>query len=283
LKDNTIAQKIRKARQKKGITQTDLALAINKTLRMVQKYEHGSVIPSIPLLIKISQFLEIPTDDLLQAKKLPNFSSSLEYSRNYSELSISEVAKKLNITEKEYLEFEEGSSYPTFKLLDKMGFIFPHGDAYGALCLDWSPNMPNKSINRFFQKMIQEKITSWKELSEKTGFTAKYLKQALSDKAPAPYYLYGQILYVLGIDYDKYEDLNNSEFDLLSDFNKLTTEGQAEATKRISELSQIPKYCDEKEAQKVEYLKEFRELLEFRTKEKDKKASIPIQLPKMPK
>ena len=54
-----IAKTIKEGRIKKGITQTELGKKIGKSLRMVQKYENGEVIPSIEVLNKIGVVLNL--------------------------------------------------------------------------------------------------------------------------------------------------------------------------------------------------------------------------------
>ncbi|NFL41780.1 helix-turn-helix transcriptional regulator [Clostridium botulinum] len=49
----TIADAIREYRENQGITQSDLAIKINKTVRMIKRYEKGDTIPSLRVLGKI--------------------------------------------------------------------------------------------------------------------------------------------------------------------------------------------------------------------------------------
>lgn len=49
----TIAKAIKEYRNSQGMTQTDLAIKINKTVRMVKRYEKGDTIPPIKVLEQI--------------------------------------------------------------------------------------------------------------------------------------------------------------------------------------------------------------------------------------
>lgn len=68
----SVGENIKKYRKEKGITQTQLGKIIGKSLRMIQKYEavdntENSVTPSIELLQKIAEALEIPINSLLES------------------------------------------------------------------------------------------------------------------------------------------------------------------------------------------------------------------------
>ncbi|MBN3348314.1 hypothetical protein CF050_15875 [Clostridium botulinum] len=54
-----IGMNIKKARKKAGVTQKELAEKVKKSERMIQKYENGEVIPSIEIIGKISDVLNV--------------------------------------------------------------------------------------------------------------------------------------------------------------------------------------------------------------------------------
>lgn len=53
------AERIRKAREKSGMTQAEFALKINEKESVVKKLENGSLTPSIPLARKLEKLLRI--------------------------------------------------------------------------------------------------------------------------------------------------------------------------------------------------------------------------------
>jgi transcriptional regulator with XRE-family HTH domain len=66
---------IKTERKKKKLTQKYLATEIGKSERMLQKYENGEVTPSIEVIEKISEILEVPIFSLLTRDT--NFSINL--------------------------------------------------------------------------------------------------------------------------------------------------------------------------------------------------------------
>lgn len=49
----TIARAIREYRLNQGMTQLELSIKINKTVRMIKRYEKGDTVPSIKVLEQI--------------------------------------------------------------------------------------------------------------------------------------------------------------------------------------------------------------------------------------
>jgi transcriptional regulator with XRE-family HTH domain len=58
----TIAEAIKEYRKLHGLTQSDLAIRINRTIRCVRMYESGHITPSISVL---EQIFNIPFDKLI--------------------------------------------------------------------------------------------------------------------------------------------------------------------------------------------------------------------------
>lgn len=59
-------KQLRKARIKRKFTQQALADAVGVALRSYQCYEQGTREPSLDMLIKLADVLEVSTDDLLE-------------------------------------------------------------------------------------------------------------------------------------------------------------------------------------------------------------------------
>ena len=64
----TIGQRVRKARKEKGYNQTELANALGKSLRTIQKYENGEIEISISMLNELAKALDTTTAYLLGYK-----------------------------------------------------------------------------------------------------------------------------------------------------------------------------------------------------------------------
>ena len=67
-KKQSLGERIKKLRKAKGLTQSDLAENINKSLRMVQKYEANDVAPGLDVIDNIAEALEINRLELLRDK-----------------------------------------------------------------------------------------------------------------------------------------------------------------------------------------------------------------------
>lgn len=61
----TFCKQLRAVRMKRRLTQQALADAIGVALRSYQCYEQGTREPSLDLLVKLADVLEVPTDYLL--------------------------------------------------------------------------------------------------------------------------------------------------------------------------------------------------------------------------
>ncbi|EIF6297239.1 helix-turn-helix transcriptional regulator [Clostridium perfringens] len=64
-----IGNNIKSIRKKNKLTQKDLADKLNKSVRMVQKYENSEVTPNIEVLKKISKILNVSLDSLLDTNE----------------------------------------------------------------------------------------------------------------------------------------------------------------------------------------------------------------------
>lgn len=60
-----LGQTIRKLRQERGINQEDLGHAVGVSKQSVSNWENENIMPSIDLLIRLSDFFGVSTDALL--------------------------------------------------------------------------------------------------------------------------------------------------------------------------------------------------------------------------
>lgn len=56
-------------RKKKKMSQSELANKLNVTQSMVAKWENGKNMPSVEILIKLSEIFECTIDELVKGKK----------------------------------------------------------------------------------------------------------------------------------------------------------------------------------------------------------------------
>lgn len=60
-----IGERIKSARKAAGLSQTELATRLDKTLRTIQKYESGEIEPSIAMINAIAKELNVSPADLI--------------------------------------------------------------------------------------------------------------------------------------------------------------------------------------------------------------------------
>ena len=65
-----IGETIKKERKKKKLTQKELAIKIDKSIRMIQKYENGEVVPSFKILKQIGNVLNLPVEAFLSSEAI---------------------------------------------------------------------------------------------------------------------------------------------------------------------------------------------------------------------
>lgn len=65
-----IGDKIKAIRKERGLTQKEFAKKINKSERMIQKYENSEVEPRIEVLREIATALDISFSELINPKNL---------------------------------------------------------------------------------------------------------------------------------------------------------------------------------------------------------------------
>lgn len=66
----TLGQRVKECRQALGITQQSLAKASEITLQHISAIEQGKRVPSIPLLVKLSEQLKASLDYLVLGKEV---------------------------------------------------------------------------------------------------------------------------------------------------------------------------------------------------------------------
>lgn len=60
-------EKIKQLRKQKGVTQEELAIKLNVVRQTISKWEKGLSVPDADMLIKISEYFEVTTSELLGA------------------------------------------------------------------------------------------------------------------------------------------------------------------------------------------------------------------------
>jgi len=64
--------KLKKVRQNKGLSQTELADIMSVKQQRISEYERGVVTPSLERLVEIAQILDVSLDELVEFKRIQN-------------------------------------------------------------------------------------------------------------------------------------------------------------------------------------------------------------------
>lgn len=76
--------KLKEARRKKGLKQSDLAKKIDSIQQVISDYENGIKKPSLARLVELAQILDVTLDELVEFKKIQhNLSEDLKKSKKY--------------------------------------------------------------------------------------------------------------------------------------------------------------------------------------------------------
>lgn len=75
--------KLKEAREKKKIKQSEIALILNTTQQTISSYESGIRKPSLDRLVELAQILDVTLDELVEFKKMhKSYSSSINELKN---------------------------------------------------------------------------------------------------------------------------------------------------------------------------------------------------------
>lgn len=71
--------KLKEARQKRGLKQSELGDLINMHQTRISEYENGRVTPPLDKLVELAQILDVTLDELVEFKKIQhNLSNTLK-------------------------------------------------------------------------------------------------------------------------------------------------------------------------------------------------------------
>lgn len=124
MKNDILAKNIKNIRIQSGLTMEEFGKKIDNAHKsLVSKWEKGMSIPSSNRLKLISELGEMSVEELLYGNE--NFQSKLKRLRNENNITTSELAKKLDIDEKELLDIENSRfPYINNELINKIAEFF---------------------------------------------------------------------------------------------------------------------------------------------------------------
>lgn len=75
--------KLKEAREKKKIKQSEIASILNTTQQTISSYENGIRKPSLDRLVELAQILDVTLDELIEFKKIQRkYSSKINKLKN---------------------------------------------------------------------------------------------------------------------------------------------------------------------------------------------------------
>ncbi len=93
---NIISKYLQFLRKKSNYTQDDLAKKLGISRQAVSKWETGTAIPDLEVLLKISKLYDITINDILEPKIQPQRITDFEQISTISEKELKEVLKQFN-------------------------------------------------------------------------------------------------------------------------------------------------------------------------------------------
>lgn len=117
---------VKKLREKRGLSQGDMAKELGLSRTTYTKYENGVHDPSPETLNAMSNLLQVPVDYLIGNEFCSSkaFSQRLRRSREVCGASLQDAADLLGVTEEIYGAFEEGRLEPNLAMLSKLALEY---------------------------------------------------------------------------------------------------------------------------------------------------------------
>lgn len=120
LKMNTTANRIKKLREKRGLTQAQLARQTGISEQSISKYELDQRNPKIEKLGALADFFEVPVS-YLRGEEAINRLRTLRQSKG---LTLDGIEKATGINRGTYSNYERGKTYPKFETWQKLSNYF---------------------------------------------------------------------------------------------------------------------------------------------------------------
>ena len=134
---DTFARRLREQREKRGISQNEMASILNIKETAYQHYEYGRVKPKVETLTKMAEFFEVSTDFLLgltdnNETKRSKFEDNIKKSiatilraeRKRIGITQKQMADQLNLGYTTYQQYENCKRMPLNELLVHMANYF---------------------------------------------------------------------------------------------------------------------------------------------------------------
>ena len=183
MKNDSIAARIKEAREAAGLTQAQLAKIVGTTSQNISQYERGLRKPKIEMMKKLADALECPvdtftTDDLSEEIPSPELiSKKIHDCRTAAGLTQQELAEKIGLDGATIGKYERGILRPKSETIKKIADVL----GIGFLDLFTSSNHENFSIaqERHRKEVLRERalpavISLLKAIYGKCDYTAVY-------------------------------------------------------------------------------------------------------------
>lgn len=121
-----VGEKLRRLRQKRNLTLLEVGQAIGKSPSLVGSVERADRCPSLPSLIKLADFYDIPLaylfqDDLEQYKQ--EVGLKIEKILEKKKLAIADLAKRTNLNYFQLADFLQGRTTLTLEQLKRIALL----------------------------------------------------------------------------------------------------------------------------------------------------------------
>ncbi|MFR1739739.1 MAG: helix-turn-helix domain-containing protein [Clostridium sp.] len=130
---NNFGDRFKEQRQKKGLTQQELADIFHINRSSISRYEKNQQVPEVQLLQKICDFFEVSIDYLVNGDTNENNSSQIKNTlfgkrliqlRTEKNLTQQQVASKIHSSKANISRYESNSIEPNLKTLNELAELF---------------------------------------------------------------------------------------------------------------------------------------------------------------
>lgn len=120
-------QNIKNLRERKGLTQQELAVRVDVAQSTVANWESGRREPDINILIRIAKLFNVTLDELVMKEltpPIPMYARNLAYLRRKHDMTQADVANLLGVSKATSCKYENGDVEPNVEQLIKLADFF---------------------------------------------------------------------------------------------------------------------------------------------------------------
>ena len=244
-----LANKIREARENKRLTQTKLAQIVGAEQSHISRIETGKFQPSLNLLEKICQALNLSYEEMLEVGNYKEEEESsklgvrIRQARKAKRLTQKKLAQIVGVTRVNISAIEKGKHQPSMGLLEKICYVL--GLSYEEMLEvdNYKEEEESSKLGVRIRRARRSKRLTQTELAQLVAISTGGISKIETGKYQPSKEMLEKICYILGLSYEEMLKIGNyklkkSQISLkLSDLSQDNCELVLDLVKRVSELT----------------------------------------------